>query len=223
LWIEKFAGPGLDGRPFVSHYNAQGGQGAFHDRDGNAAVVFPGNVANSSIELFEAETPLVVEQKRFRPDSGGPGRRRGGLGQETVIRVRAPGPITAALSGGRLDEGPLGLEGGHRGAKAEIRTADADGVEGPPFPRPARAILAPGERAVLRQPGGGGFGDPLAREPGRVLEDVREGLVSPEGALRDYGVALAAGHGEVDVPETERLRRERARAEGSADPPDDVV
>jgi N-methylhydantoinase B/oxoprolinase/acetone carboxylase alpha subunit len=214
LWIEKFAGPGLDGRPFVSHYNAQGGQGAFHDRDGNAAVVFPGNVANSSIELFEAETPLVVERKRFRSDSGGPGRRRGGLGQETVIRSRAPGPITAALSGGRLDEGPSGLDGGGRGARAEIRTADAAGREGDPFPRPARATLAPGERAVLRQPGGGGFGDPFAREPERVLADVREGFVTPEGARRDYGVAVVAGGAALDLGETERLRRDRRAPAG---------
>ncbi len=205
LWIEKFAGQFDGGESFVSHYNAQGGQGAFHDRDGNSAVVFPGNVANSSIELFEADTPLVVEKKRFRIDSGGPGRFRGGCGQETMIRSRADAPVTTALSGGRFDTGPLGLGGGRQGAKGEIRTADAAGAEREPFPRPTRTSITRGERAVLRQPGGGGFGDPFARDPAAVLADVRDGLVSVEGAARDYGVAIAPGP-EVDQAATAALR-----------------
>lgn len=206
LWIEKFAGFFDSGEPFVSHYNAQGGQGAFHDRDGNSAVVFPGNVANSSIELFEADTPLVVQSKRFRTDSGGPGRFRGGLGQETLIRSRADAPVTTALSGGRFDTGPLGLSGGLQGAKGEIRTADAQGGEREPFAQPTRTSITRGEFAVLRQPGGGGFGLPFERDPVAVVADVRDGLVSVEGAARDYGVAIEPATLALDEAGTEALR-----------------
>ncbi|MEM8665459.1 MAG: hydantoinase B/oxoprolinase family protein [Pseudomonadota bacterium] len=209
LWIEKFAGSFDDGTPFLSHYNAQGGQGAFAGRDGNSAVVFPGNVANSSVELFETDTPLVVEEKRFRVDSGGPGEHRGGLGQVTRIRSRAKAPVTAALSGGRFDAGPVGLSGGGSGGVGIIATADASGEERDPFPQPTRTVLRQGERAVLRQPGGGGFGDPLSRDPFAVLADVKDGFVSVSGAEQDYGVVLDASGTAIDAAATQAARARR--------------
>jgi N-methylhydantoinase B len=201
LWIQKFAGRFDDGRPFVSHFNAQGGQGALADRDGNSAVVFPGNIASTSVELMEVDTPLVVRRKGFRADSGGPGRFRGGLGQETVIESRTSHPVQGALSGGRFDQGPQGLEGGGRGRRAEIRLNDD-----PPFTRSTRVTLSKDDRATLRQPGGGGFGDPFARDPNAVLADVREGYVSIEGALRDYGVVIDPATLRIEVSATEAAR-----------------
>ena len=201
LWIQKFAGQFDDGRPFVSHFNAQGGQGALADRDGNSAVVFPGNIASTSVELLEVDTPLMARSKRFRTDSGGAGRFRGGLGQETVIESRAEHPIHGALSGGRFDVGPRGLEGGKRGENAEIR------VNGdPPFTHSTRVTLNKGDHAVLRQPGGGGFGDPFRRDVMAVLADVREGYVTVEGAARDYGVVIDPATLEIDRPATETAR-----------------
>ena len=193
LWIQKFAGTFDDGRPFVSHFNAQGGQGALVDRDGNAAVVFPGNIASTSAELFEHDTPLMVESKRLRPDSGGPGRMRGGLGQETVIRSLARNPVRGAVSGGRFLDGPKGVMGGGAGAKAEIRLDDDA-----PFLRPARVEYRKDSRVLLAQPGGGGYGDPKERDRASVLEDLRQGYISIEAAERDYGVTPAPE--ELDRP-----------------------
>jgi N-methylhydantoinase B len=197
LWIQKFAGRFDDGRPFVSHFNAQGGQGALADRDGNSTVVFPGNIASTSVELMEVDTPLVVRRKRLRADSGGPGRYRGGLGQETMIESRTGHPVQGALSGGRFDAGPLGLEGGARGMRAEIRLNDD-----PPFPRSTRVSLARHDRATLKQPGGGGFGEPLSRDQDAVLKDVREGYVTIEGAARDYGVVIDPATLEIEPAAT---------------------
>ncbi|MGI9500002.1 MAG: hydantoinase B/oxoprolinase family protein, partial [Geminicoccaceae bacterium] len=151
LWIQKFAGEFDDGRAFVSHFNAQGGQGALVDRDGNAAVVFPGNIASTSAELFEHDTPLMIESKCLLPDSGGPGRFRGGLGQETVIRSLGAHPVRGAVSGGRFLAGAHGIMGGDPGGMAEIRLNDD-----PPLKRPARLDYQKGDTIRLAQPGGGG-------------------------------------------------------------------
>ena len=188
LWIQKFAGSFDDGRPFVSHFNAQGGQGALVDRDGNAAVVFPGNIASTSAELFEHDTPLMIESKRLLPDSGGAGRQRGGLGQETIIRSLARHPVRGAVSGGRFLHGPKGIMGGHPGAKAEIRFNDDE-----PFLRPSRIEYRKNDRVRLAQPGGGGYGEPKERDRALVLEDVRQGYVTTEAAERDYGVKVEPG------------------------------
>ncbi|RVT84185.1 hydantoinase B/oxoprolinase family protein [Rhodobacteraceae bacterium CCMM004] len=201
LWIQKFSGRGADGRTFVTHFNAQGGQGAFADRDGVTAVVFPGNIASTSVELFEHETPMIVRRRALIPDSGGPGRHRGGLGQETVIENAAEGRVRCALSGGRFHVPAPGLSGGAAGGRGAIRVND-----GPDFARPDRADLAPGDVAVLCQPGGGGFGRPDLRDPEAVAADVAQGYVTAEAARRDYAVVLDPATGRVDAAATAALR-----------------
>ncbi|MEM9431198.1 MAG: hydantoinase B/oxoprolinase family protein, partial [Pseudomonadota bacterium] len=217
LWIQKFAGIGADGREFVTHFNAQGGQGAFADRDGVTAVVFPGNIASTSVELFEHEAPMVVRRRALIPDSGGPGQFRGGLGQETVIESRARQPVRTALSGGRLHVPAPGLDGGGAGRVGAISVND-----GAPFERPGRADLSEGDTARLCQPGGGGFGAADQRDAEHVLADVREGYVSIESALSDYKVAIDPKSLEIDRAETARLRGQcasaMARAGGAAPP-----
>jgi N-methylhydantoinase B len=204
LWLANFAGQFDDGRPFVLHFNAQGGTGARRDRDGVSTLVFPPNVANTPIELLEVEAPLLCEQKALVPDSGGPGRHRGGLGQEVVIRNVAREPVLASVIGGRFHDGAPGLDGGGAGGTGGIRVDD-----GPPLGKSSQVLLASGARVRLRFPGGGGFGDPLARDPGLVLADVRRGLVSPARARDDYGVALRDGLLEIDQAETALLRQMR--------------
>ncbi|MBT0957449.1 hydantoinase B/oxoprolinase family protein [Alphaproteobacteria bacterium KMM 3653] len=201
LWIQKFAGTRDDGREFVTHFNAQGGQGAFHDRDGVTAVVFPGNIASTSVELFEYETPMLVRKRALTPDSGGPGRHRGGLGQETVLETRAPMPIRTALSGGRFHHPASGMEGGSQGSKGEIRIND-----GAPFPHSDRADLVTGDRVTLRQPGGGGFGPASERDPASVDADLREGYITAAAATSDYAVAVDTVTGRVDMDATRALR-----------------
>ena len=201
LWIQKFAGVRDDGREFVTHFNAQGGQGAFHDRDGVTAVVFPGNIASTSVELFEHETPMMVRRRALIPDSGGTGRHRGGLGQETILQSRAAHSIRTALSGGRFHHAALGMEGGDGGARGEIRVND-----GAPFERSDRADLALGDRVILRQPGGGGFGPAEERDPAAVDADLRDGYITAEEAESVYRVALLADRTAVDHAATRSLR-----------------
>lgn len=201
LWIQKFAGVRDDGREFVTHFNAQGGQGAFHDRDGNTAVVFPGNIASTSVELFEHETPMMVRRRALIPDSGGAGRHRGGLGQETILQSRTAHPIRSALSGGRFHQAAPGMEGGAEGLRGEIRVND-----GAAFDRPDRADLALGDRVILRQPGGGGFGSAEDRDPAAVDADLRDGYISAEMAESAYRVALTADRKAVDHAATRNLR-----------------
>lgn len=202
LWLGNFAGRFDDGRPFVFHFNAQGGQGARLHRDGASTLVFPPNVANTPVELLEVEAPLLCEQKALVPDSGGPGRHRGGLGQEVVIRNMAREPVIASVIGGRFHEGAPGLAGGGPGGTGAISVSDA-----PSLGRSSQVLLAHGDTVRMRFPGGGGFGDPFTRTPELVLADVRRGIVSVERAREDYGVALTAD-GEIDRHATERLRHQ---------------
>jgi N-methylhydantoinase B len=201
LWLANLAGEFDDGAPFVMHFNAQGGVGARRDRDGASTLVFPPNVASTPVELLEVESPLLCERKALVWDSGGPGRHRGGLGQEIVIRNVARAPVVASVIGGRFHEGAPGLEGGSRGGTGSISVND-----GAPFGTNVQVLLAHGDRLRMRFPGGGGFGDPRRRPVAHVAADVRRGLVSAERARADYGVALRPGTQEVDAEETSRLR-----------------
>jgi N-methylhydantoinase B len=185
----------------VLHFNAQGGTGARRDRDGVSTLVFPPNVASTPVELMEVEAPLLCEQKALVADSGGPGRQRGGLGQEVVIKNVSQAPVVASVIGGRFHEGAPGLDDGGAGGTGEIRVN-----ERPPFPQSAQVLLNHGDRVRMRFPGGGGFGDPFARDPELVLTDVRRGLVSTERARTEYGVVVRSGGTEVDRQETARLR-----------------
>ena len=202
LWLANLAGQFDDGAPFVMHFNAQGGTGARRDRDGVSTLVFPPNVANTPVELLEVEAPLLCEKKALVPDSGGPGRHRGGLGQEIVIRNVSRAPVVASVIGGRFHEGAPGLEGGARGGTGFIAVNDDA-----PLGKSSQVMLAHGDRIRMRFPGGGGFGDPRQRAPEAVLADVRRGFVSLERAREDYGVALRPGGREIDAAETGRLRR----------------
>lgn len=185
LWTEKFSGTGPDGREFLSHYNAQGGQGAFRDRDGNSAVVFPGNIATTSVELFELEAPFRVVSRELRPDTGGAGKFRGGLGQETVMECLNDTPVQVAFSGGRLVEPAFGREGAEAGAEGVIQIRDDA-----PFARSGRGVMEKGDLCRFAQPGGGGFGVPAERDAALIARDLRLGYITPEGAARDYGVRV---------------------------------
>ena len=201
LWLANLAGQFDDGRPFVMHFNAQGGTGARRDRDGVSTLVFPANVANTPVELLEVEAPLVCEQKSLVPDSGGAGRHRGGLGQEIVLRNVARQPVLASIIGGRFDQGAPGLDGGQPGGTGFIQVNDGEALG-----RSVQVLLHSNDLIRLRFPGGGGFGDPLSRHSALVAADVRSGLVSFEGARRDYAVAIGPEF-EVSAAETAALRK----------------
>ena len=136
------------------------------------------------VEAWENLTSTTIEKKALLTDSGGAGESRGGLGQEIVIRNDSGNDLTISCFGGRTDYPARGLHGGHPGTRRQYR------LNGEPVHPKGRYILTPGDVIALIEPGGGGFGDPRKRRPEKVLGDVLDGAVSPEAAVRDYGVEV---------------------------------
>ena len=177
-----FSGLDRNGDRFSQVLFATGGMGASPHRDGLPTTSFPTNVGAGSIEAFESVSPLVVWRKQLRPDSGGAGRFRGGLGQEAEIEVRSPAPVRLSLLSDRRDHPALGVLGGAPGAPALIEFADGTR----PHPK-SRTTVPPGTRLRMIYAGGGGYGDPKARDPDALARDVRDGYVTPDAARDDYG------------------------------------
>lgn len=178
-----FSGLDRDGDRFSQVLFASGGMGASPHRDGLSTTAFPTNVGAGSIEAFESVSPLVVWCKRFRPDSGGAGRFRGGLGQEVEIEVRTEAPVRLSLLSDRHRHPAGGILGGGPGAPSSISLDDGTR----PHPK-SRTTVAPGTRVRLLYAGGGGYGDPAARDKEAVRADLRDGLISAEAARALYGL-----------------------------------
>ncbi|HSB05934.1 MAG TPA: hydantoinase B/oxoprolinase family protein [Thermodesulfobacteriota bacterium] len=209
--MNVFYGKRNDGRPWHSVIIRGGGIGASSVNDGNYVYIFPANGANTPVEIFESDTPLIVENRELLPNSGGPGRMKGGLGQREVFRVPddkyAPiPPVNLGIQAGRHIHPPEGLFGGKHGAKAEFLV---NGVPGNPF---GLTQLKPGDVVIIDAAGGGGYGNPLDREPEMVAGDVMEGYVSPEKAREEYGVDINPRTLKVDVEETRKLRETLKKA-----------
>jgi N-methylhydantoinase B len=207
------------GRDFVLMSIESGGWGGRPDADGEdvSMSVCQGDVRNAPIENLELKGPVVVEERALRPDSGGAGKFRGGLGVRTRIRALADGRINVqGGDGGRLTCPPWGVLGGGPGEVAKT-LVKAPGE--PEFHVPTNQPLTwpAGTEVLYMTAGGGGWGDPLEREPARVLRDVREGYVSAARAREQYGVVLTAGGDAVDEPATAALRAKlRARSAGGS-------
>jgi N-methylhydantoinase B len=179
------------GRFYVSSTNPPGGGwGAKYDSDGCSAVVCinDGDTHNAVIEALEAKVPITIERYALRPDSGGPGRYRGGLGTE--LRVRAEAPLRTNVHVERTRCAPWGLDGGGEALPNRVHVELAGGGEyhSGNGKLEGRA-LAPGDVLVIESGGGGGYGDPRERPRDEVAADVRRGYVSPERARDAYGYA----------------------------------
>ena len=201
-----------DGKTYVGITSSMGGLGANARTDGPTARGFPYNVGNIPIETAENDLPIIYLRKELKADSGGPGRNRGGLGQEFEFVVAdgalgPDGPMVVGIRGsGRKPDSPypvFGRLGGGVGRGEHLMLNDVEIPHGP------QQALGAGDRLSMALPGGGGFGNPYEREPARVARDVRMGYVSLEGARDDYGVVLNAA-GEVDEEATRRARAARA-------------
>jgi N-methylhydantoinase B len=196
-----------DRRPFGTTEVLVGNWGARAERDGLEGVSNPlANLGNQPVELIEADQPLRVERYGLVPDSGGAGRRRGGLAyvrEYTLLAERA----TLTIRTDRRDHPPYGLEGGEAGApSANLVVSDGESRELPTMPMEAH-VLKQGDSFTHVSAGGGGFGTALERDPAAVLEDVLDGKVSIAAARERYGVVIADG--EVDETSTARLRTAR--------------
>lgn len=177
-----FSGLDRNGDRFSQVLFATGGMGASPHRDGLPTTSFPTNVGAGSIEAFESVSPLVVWRKQLRPDSGGAGRFRGGLGQEAEIEVRSPGPVRLSLLSDRRDHPALGVLGGEPGASALIEFGDGTR----PHPK-SRTTITPGTRLRMIYAGGGGYGDPKTRDPDAIARDLRDEYITPAAARTSYG------------------------------------
>jgi N-methylhydantoinase B len=176
-----FQGLRRDQRPFSTLYFAAGGYGALEGMDGWATLPHPSNMAVVPVEVWETLTHTTIEHKRLRPDSGGVGRWRGGLGQDVVLRNDTGQVLTILGMGNRTEFAAKGLFGGGTGA---LRV---HAVDGKPVHAKGRIDVAAGQRIRVTEAGGGGFGDPRARVASAVAADVAEGFVTAEAARRDYG------------------------------------
>jgi N-methylhydantoinase B len=203
--MNVFYGKRHDATPWHAVIIRGGGMGASARNDGYYDYIFPANGANTPVEIFESDTPLIVEKREILTDSGGPGKQRGGLGRRVVFRApdddTAPiPPVNLGIQSGRFRYPPEGLFGGRHGAKALFLINDQDGN---PY---GLSQFGPGDCVTMDAAGGGGFGDPLKRAPEQVEADVIDGYVSIARARGDYGVVIDPKTLKVDSEATERLR-----------------
>jgi N-methylhydantoinase B len=155
-----------------------GGSGASPRSDGRT-YLFPGNVSNTPIETTESLMPILWECKEIIPDSGGPGRFRGGVGQRLI--ARALRPLSYSMINGRVFHPPAGLLGGESGRAGRFTAAETVMTPG------CDGFLNEGECLVIETPGGGGIGSPRERARELVKRDVAEGFVTASTAKSAYG------------------------------------
>ena len=204
----SIAGHRADGRRWVMFSFFGGGHGGHPEGDGLNHGNAPISTATiPPLEILEAAYPVKFTEWALRPDSGGPGRHRGGLGARYGISLLEES-AEAFLFGERGRFAPPGVVGGQAGARNVFRYPRDGGEAEPPFASKMVGIkLARGQRLSLETPGGGGYGAPFERDPQAVAEDVRLGYVGAEAAARDYGVALD-DDGKVDAAATGELRKD---------------
>jgi N-methylhydantoinase B len=197
---------------FIANFGPLGGGwGAKRGEDGISATVCinDGDTHNSPNEQAEAKFPLVVERYALVPDSGGAGRRRGGLGVERVVRARIPMTMNTQVE--RAHCKPWGLDSGLEGTGNQVALRQG-GQWKTDFPN-AKVLVASlkkDDAFLIRGGGGGGYGNPLERAIDEVAEDVRQGYVSIKAAAEHYGVVIDPETLAVDRAASERLRATRA-------------
>jgi len=175
-----------DGSPYAFYETQGGGFGGRQGKDGMDGVhVHMSNTMNTPVEVLETAYPLRVERYEFRPDSGGAGEFRGGLGLRRDIAVRDHQAQFSLLSDRRRHR-PYGVAGGEPGATGDaVLYADDSGER---LPGKTIRELPPGAIVSIRTPGAGGFGPVEERDPDAVRRDVRLGKVSREAACDVYGL-----------------------------------
>jgi N-methylhydantoinase B len=214
----SLAGHRSDGRRWVMFSFFGGGHGGSPAGDGLNHGNAPISTATiPPVEILEAAYPVMFTQWALRPDSGGPGRHRGGLGaiyEIELLEEKAEG----FLFGERGRFAPHGVVGGGPAALNRFAYEQDDGWHRPPMASKMVGIgLRRGQRIRLESPGGGGYGPAAEREPSAVVRDVRLGYVTPAAAAADYGVVVTAD-GTVDAAATAERRRRMAGDQTSGQP-----
>lgn len=162
-----------------------GGTGARPGKDGLSATAFPSGVRNVPVEVTEAISPILFRRKEYRADSGGAGEFRGGLGQVMAVSSLEDTPFAISAIYDRIDFPPRGRDGGKDGMAGALRLASGKRLRGK-----GQQTVPKGDTLFIEMPGGGGLGDPRKRDPAKVAEDVKLGLVTRSAAAADYGVIV---------------------------------
>jgi N-methylhydantoinase B len=203
---------GETGRVVVAN-PVSGGSGGSAHRDGisgsELSVAFLRNVP---VEVLESEAPVLVRRFGLRPDSEGAGQYRGGFGSEYELQIRHPSAVVVMRGKDRHAFCAWGADGGHAGTTCGNLGKRADGTT---HDLGKQTVYRATMDEVIRiwSGGGGGWGDPLGRDPAAVCRDVEAGLVSPERADEVYGVVIADGAARIEP--TEARRKALAAARGA--------
>lgn len=205
-----FYGTDAEGKPFLSREVLGGGSGGRHYADGSDAIHIVPDSRNQPAEFTETRFPLIVEKLALRTDSGGAGKRRGGLGYEKHYRALVD--CHTIVTADRVELGCYGVNGGKAGQPFVV-TVSSEGI-----PRKLGGLVdgepvKAGDVVIVVTTGGGGWGDPLEREPEIVLRDVIDGKVSLDVARAEYGVVIDARSGVLSIDE-DASRAERRRIAG---------
>ena len=187
LVVMAFGGVGYEGKRYVVGDMVAGGTGAGPRRDGvDSLDAYTSNSMNLPAEALELEAPIAIRRFELRPDSGGVGKYRGGLGLLREFEI-LEGDVSFSHRGERHYTRAPGLAGGGGGGMARSVIHRADGRE-EEIPSKIVTSLSKGDRVVVETAGAGGHGDPRQRDRALTLEDVRNGKVTPAAARRDYGL-----------------------------------
>lgn len=160
-----------------------GGSGARPGADGMNATAFPSGVMTMSVEATEHTGPIIIWRKELRPDSGGAGKYRGGLGQFMEVGATQDHEFDFSAMFDRLDHPARGRQGGENGAATTIQRDDGTKMKGK-----GKQFVPAGVRVMLAFPGGAGYGNPDERDKELVQRDLKYGYISPEVAQREYGI-----------------------------------
>ena len=187
----RFMGKTATGATFDCHVCGYGGWGASQGRDGTGPfrTMAHGDTRLIPMELQEAIYPLRIEALSLRPDSGGPGAYRGGLGTRNTYRMLVPCKLIVKFD--RIDCPPWGVAGGKPGLPGFVTVEKANGQRKVLRKTKGYALEA-GDMVYVEAGGGGGWGDPAKRALNQVQRDVAQGYVTPAAALRDYGITISA-------------------------------
>lgn len=210
--INLTIGGEVDGRPYVAYLFSEGGFGGRATKDGPPGLVslYGGGARITPAEVMERRYPMLFEEWALWPDSGGPGRFRGGVGSRKTFRL-LEGEARLSCLGDREAYPPPGVLGGGNGAAHGLLLNEGSPEAANLTLKAVGHVLRAGDRVTILAGGGGGYGDPLQRDPLLVADDVAKGLVSTEHALEAYGVVMRAD-GAVDDGATDRARAERRGA-----------
>lgn len=172
MWGMNQSGVNAHGKPYANMFFYNGGMGANMRGDGISCLSWPSNVSSTAIEITEHIAPLRVHYKRLRADSGGPGRHRGGLGQEIALESRSETPIAVSFLAERTIFPAFGIEGGKAGAPGVLR------INGEKVDPKKQYVLSRGDTVILATPGGGGHGNPQQRDQAAREGDIQAGYAS---------------------------------------------